>query len=374
MYTGLGDRVDNLNEQILRTKELMGLLIEKTSSTGVYHEWKECGDSTGPSVNSGNGIGFWVNGPGWNVGTQTGGSPTYPWATHQNSAAFWTFLQQPSPGTIVSFTVNNSASNSAGLSNLKICLEYIGTTQTIGVAGGGTFQFAGGNVLANVTSYSSGEGGCKECLGSQQQHACIGSYCMVDPNGPYSSLSDCQDCLSDPQCPCDNLTWKCVNKGSHPKFGKHCVSTNDGSGQFTNLQDCKDNCGPLPADKDKVDISIDGLSKMGNEPMEEGVINETDATTITPNFKVIKGLLDIDGKKYKLESEKMYMRISIDIVKVSTDVDGLSLTVEHPLSGKLMTNKIRQKNVDKVVNGAANNEDEIMVKNLDGKEFYLVKV
>ena len=50
MYTGLGDRVDNLNEELLRTKELMGLLIEKTSSTGVYHEWKECGNSTGPSV------------------------------------------------------------------------------------------------------------------------------------------------------------------------------------------------------------------------------------------------------------------------------------------------------------------------------------
>ena len=106
----------------------------------------------------------------------------------------------------------------------------------------------------------------------------------------------------------------------------------------------------------------------------KGVINETDATTITPNFKVDKGRLDIDGKKYKLESEKAWIRIGIDIVKVSTDDDGLSLTVEHPISGKLMTNKIRQKNVDKVVNGAANNEDEITVKNLEGKEFYLVRV
>ena len=77
-------------------KKIKGLLTE--APTGVFHEWKECGNSSGPSVNW-DGIGFWVNGPGWNVGTQTGGSPTYPWATHQNSAAFWTFLQQPQQGT-----------------------------------------------------------------------------------------------------------------------------------------------------------------------------------------------------------------------------------------------------------------------------------
>ena len=94
----------------------------------------------------------------------------------------------------------------------------------------------------------------------------------------------------------------------------------------------------------------------------------------TPNFKVFKGLLDIDGSKYKLESEKAWIRIGIDIVKVSTDNDGLSLTVEHPISGKLMTNKIRQSNVDKVVMGVANNDKEITVENLDGKEFYLVRV
>ena len=29
MYTGLGDGVDNLNEQLIRTKELMGLLNEQ---------------------------------------------------------------------------------------------------------------------------------------------------------------------------------------------------------------------------------------------------------------------------------------------------------------------------------------------------------
>jgi hypothetical protein len=104
------------------------------------------------------------------------------------------------------------------------------------------------------------------------------------------------------------------------------------------------------------------------------ILNE-DVDTTLPKFKVDRGLLDLDGKKYKLESKKMYMRIGIDIVKVSTTDDGgLSLTVEHPISGKLMTNGIRQKNVDKVIKGAANNENEITVKDLEGKEFFLVRV
>ena len=30
MYTGLGDRVDNLNEELFRTKEIMGLLNEQS--------------------------------------------------------------------------------------------------------------------------------------------------------------------------------------------------------------------------------------------------------------------------------------------------------------------------------------------------------
>ena len=109
-----------------------------------------------------------------------------------------------------------------------------------------------------------------------------------------------------------------------------------------------------------------------------GIINE-DAATTTPNFKVLKGLLNIEGSKYKLQSEKgvsfLKTRIGINIIDVSTSNDGgIILVAEHPVTGKHIKSEIRKSNVDKVVNGAANNEDEIMVKNLDGKEFYLVRV
>ena len=230
--------MNNLNEELLRTKQIMGLLSE--APTGVYHEWKECGGSV-YSYNL-NGILFHINGPGWNVGTQTGGSVSQPWTTHQNSEAFWVEMGQPSPGTVVGVVTNNSAGNS-----MNICLEYVGTVQS------GSYHAAfGGANITNVTSYGGGgEGGCKECLGTEEQHSCIGGYCVVDPNGPHATLADCQACFNDPQCPCDNEMWKCVNKGKHPKFGKHCVSTNDGSGQYTSLQDCqasKECSQPLKAD------------------------------------------------------------------------------------------------------------------------------
>ena len=105
-----------------------------------------------------------------------------------------------------------------------------------------------------------------------------------------------------------------------------------------------------------------------------------DVATSGPNFKVTDDfLLDIGSKKYELQTEQkkfgLSVRIGIDIVEISEDEEGgISLTVEIPITRKRMTNKIRKSNVDKVVNGAANNEDEIMVKNLDGKEFYLVRV
>ena len=99
-----------------------------------------------------------------------------------------------------------------------------------------------------------------------------------------------------------------------------------------------------------------------------------DAVTTTPNFKVSRGLLDIDGSRYKLETEKAWVRIGIDIIKVSPTKQGLSLTVKNPLTGSHITNEIRKSNVDKVLRGASNNEDEITVENLEGKEFFLVRV
>ena len=124
----------------------------------------------------------------------------------------------------------------------------------------------------------------------------------------------------------------------------------------------------------KLDVDTPTLTTPTGRGSRDRRLSE-DVEIATPNFKVFKGLLDIDGKKYKLESEKAWVRIGINIVEISEDEEGgISLTVEIPITGKLMTNKIRKSNVDKVVMGAANNEDEITVKNLDGKEFYLVRV
>ena len=109
-----------------------------------------------------------------------------------------------------------------------------------------------------------------------------------------------------------------------------------------------------------------------------GIINE-DAATTTPNFKVFKGLLNIEGSKYKLQSEKgvsfLKTRIGINIIDVSTSNEGgIILVAEHPVTGKHIKSEIRKSNVDKVIKGAVNNEKEIMVKNLEGQEFYLVRV
>jgi len=123
------------------------------------------------------------------------------------------------------------------------------------------------------------------------------------------------------------------------------------------------------------------LSKIKLELIQEAnkrLLGE-DVETITPNFKASKGLLDIEGSKYKLQSEKgvsfLKTRIGINIIDVSTSNDGgIILVAEHPVTGKHIKSEIRKSNVDKVIDGAVNNKKEIMVKNLEGQEFYLVRV
>ena len=105
-----------------------------------------------------------------------------------------------------------------------------------------------------------------------------------------------------------------------------------------------------------------------------------DAETFFPNLKVVRGLLDIDGKFYKLQTEKMWVRIGIDIIDVSVDNDGeVTLVAAMPVTGEHITSKIRKVNFDKVIEGAKNNEKEISVWNNPPPpdkptEFFLVKV
>jgi len=62
--------------------------------------------------------------------------------------------------------------------------------------------------------------------------------------GPYPSQTQCYgDCNPPTQ------DWKCVNKGSHWKFGKKCVQVQPGQGNFPTKSDCEDaGCGPRRAD------------------------------------------------------------------------------------------------------------------------------
>ena len=127
----------------------------------------------------------------------------------------------------------------------------------------------------------------------------------------------------------------------------------------------------------KIERKEDLIGQKNIDDKEEHL--REDVTTTTPNFKVFKGLLDIEGSKYKLQSEKgvsfLKTRIGINIIDVSTSNEGgIILVAEHPVTGKHIESEIRKSNVDKVIDGVANKEKEIMVKNLKGQEFFLVRV
>tara|TARA_Y100000310_G_scaffold117456_1_gene116204 strand:+ start:71 stop:1213 length:1143 start_codon:yes stop_codon:yes gene_type:complete len=67
----------------------------------------------------------------------------------------------------------------------------------------------------------------------------------------------CQNlCQTQPPLP----TWKCKNKGSHPKFGKKCVQLQPGQGDFITKQECVDSgCQGIGPDISK-DREVDGPS------------------------------------------------------------------------------------------------------------------
>tara|TARA_R110000751_G_scaffold291950_1_gene399159 strand:- start:165 stop:869 length:705 start_codon:yes stop_codon:yes gene_type:complete len=102
---------------------------------------------------------------------------------------------------------------------------------------------------------------------------------------------------------------------------------------------------------------------------------EINEVTSLPTFNVNNGLLNIDNKRYKLQSEKAWTRWDIDIEDIAVEGNGdVNLTVKHPISGKSIKSQIRKVNFDKVISGAKNNDKEITVENLEGKEFFLVRV
>ena len=80
-------------------------------------------------------------------------------------------------------------------------------------------------------------------------------------------------------------------------------------------------------------------------------------------------------KKYKLQSEKLWIRWNISISKIDIDEKGVAtLTYKNPLTGSTFKTKIRKTNVNKIIKGSKNNKKEIIVENLEGREFYLVRI
>ena len=80
-------------------------------------------------------------------------------------------------------------------------------------------------------------------------------------------------------------------------------------------------------------------------------------------------------KRYKLQSEKLWMRWDISITKAYIDKKGeAALIYKHPISGDTHQTTIRKENVNKIRVGSKNNKKEIIVENLEGRKFYLVKI
>ena len=80
-------------------------------------------------------------------------------------------------------------------------------------------------------------------------------------------------------------------------------------------------------------------------------------------------------KKYKLQAEKLWTRWNISITKAYIDKKGeATLIYKHPISGATHQTTIRKENVNKIRVGSKNNKKEIIVENLAGRKFYLVKI
>ena len=91
------------------------------------------------------------------------------------------------------------------------------------------------------------------------------------------------------------------------------------------------------------------------------------------NKKLIIGTSP-NEKIYKLQAEKLWTRWDIPITEAYIDEKGeATLTYKHPISGVTHQTSIRKGNVNKIIVGSKNNKKEIIVENLVGRKFYLVK-
>lgn len=79
--------------------------------------------------------------------------------------------------------------------------------------------------------------------------------------------------------------------------------------------------------------------------------------------------------KYKLQSKKLWIKWNISITELEFDSLGkFYLSYEHPITRDIYRTSIREENVQKILSESKENKKEIIVKNIAGKEFFLVKV
>ena len=67
-----------------------------------------------------------------------------------------------------------------------------------------------------------------------QPWSCYNGNCYQEFQGQYQTEGECIHFC--------NRTWKCKNKGRHPKFGKHCVQVPYG-GDFATKEECQSSKG-----------------------------------------------------------------------------------------------------------------------------------
>lgn len=76
-------------------------------------------------------------------------------------------------------------------------------------------------------------------------------------------------------------------------------------------------------------------------------------------------------KKYILQSEKLWKRWNIPIIKVYINNKGeTTLIYKHPITKTIHKTSIRKKNVEKIKRESINNKKEIIIENKKGKFFF----
>ena len=174
----------------------------------------------------------------------------YTWTPGPNSFYQWA-VSQIGPiniGDSFVFDMLNSGfcTSPWGSQINKVCIKYAGIQVSAG------FGWTGTTAQANTPGCCDMDqpDPCRHfyALPQNYQDACC-TKCKsgISPNDPCAQHCDC--CPDDPVEP--NFTWDCVLKKSYeasiPDEYK-CVAKTDGSGQYTNLQDCQDNCNEGPID------------------------------------------------------------------------------------------------------------------------------